>query len=307
MAWVYDAPSGVYKNHALSKKLRYEAVPFMQFAKFASQEPGYGRNKGESITITRIDLLPLATRISETDRLPSGRPAITTKQVSVSPWGYKIPFTEMEKRLTHFNLMDPFQRAIRDQIAMTMDKMVADAFKTTPLKYTPMATGGNFENDGTPSGTSDRNLGIQDLRRIHDQLRGVQKSPGFRNGMYVGLLSVQAARGIKNDPEYKDWFAPNTSEPIVNGRLKDVEGFMLYETNHLDALEHNAGASTVLGEAIFFGADAVGQITTLTPELRMGIPDELGTVQDMGWVGETEAFLVDERPALARVIHVTSE
>lgn len=303
MAWKFDAPTGTYRNHALSKDIRREAIADAMFMRFLRAEPGYGKQKGESVTITRVLNLPLATRVGETDRLPSGRPAIETKQVSVSQWGYKVPVTEFEKHLSHFNIMDPIQAALRDQMSLTMDKMAADAFKLTPYRYVPESTGGSFSTNSTFSGTSDRNFGIQDLRRIHDRLRGTLKCPPFRNGKYVGILTTQAARGIKNDPEYKDWLAPTTSDPLMSGRLKDVEGFALFETNHFDALDNSAGSSTTTGEAIFFGADAAGLVRIMDPEIRAGMPEELGTFQEVGWVGTIEAFLTWERPSLARVIY----
>lgn len=306
MSWTFDAPTGTYRNHALSSNIRRQAIADVQFMKFLRPEPGYGKKKGESVTITRILSLPLAQRVNETDTLPSGRPAIETKQVSVSQWGFKIPVTEFEKNLTHFDIMNPFQQALRDQISLTMDKMCADALKLTPVKYTPLSTGGEFVTDGTADSVSDRNLEVQDLRRIHDRLHGDLKCPKFRNGKYVGILSTRAARGLKNDPEYKDWLAPTTAEPLLSGRLKDIENFMLFETNHFDALEDLVGTSTTTGEAIFFGADAGGLLTVQQPEIRAGLPMELGTFQEVGWVGTIEAFLTWERPTLARVIHVDS-
>lgn len=305
MSWTFDAPSGTYRNHALSTQIRREATADAQFMRFARAEPGYGKQKGDSVTITRIMQLPLATRVSETDRLPSGRPAIETKTVSVSQWGFKIPVTEYEKHLTHFNIMDPFQAALRDQIRLTMDDMVADAFKLTPLKFVPTSTGFNLDTDGTPTGTSDRNLQVSDLRAIHDEMREL-KVPYFRNGRYVGILSTRAARGIKNDPEYKDWLAPTTSEPLISGKLKSIEGFDLFETNHVNALKDLVGTSTTTGEAVFFGADAVGLVRIMDPEIRMGIPEDLGRFAEVGWVGTLDAFLVWEDPDMARVIHVTS-
>lgn len=307
MSWTFDAPSGTYKNHALSKDIRRQAIADAQFMRFMRAEPGFGRGKGESVTITRVLSLPLATRVSETDRLPSGRPAIQTKQVNTAEWGFKIPVTDYEKRLSHFNIMDPFQSALRDQMTLTMDAMSATAMKLTPIKYTPMATGFNLETDGTPSGTSDRNMGVQDLRRIHDYLHGDLKAPAFKNGKYVGILSTKGARGIKNDSEYKDWVAPTSSEPLISGKLKSIEGFDLYETNHFDAMDNTAGASTVLGEAIFFGMDAGGLVEVMSPEIRMGIPEDLGRFAEVGWVGIIDAFLVWETAALARAVHVTSE
>lgn len=306
MSWTFDAPTGTYRNHALSSDIRRQAIETAQFMKFARPEPGYGKKRGESVTITRVLRLPLANRVAETDRLPSGRPAIETKQVSVSQWGFKIPVTEFEKNLSHFDIMNPFQASLRDQIALTMDKMVADAFQRTLYKYVPTVAGGTFSTNGTPAALSTRNLGIQDLRRIRDELNGTLKCPTYRGGRYVGILSTQAARGIKNDPEYKDWLAPNTSAPLMDGQLRDVEGFMLIESNHFSALDNSSGSSTVLGDAVFFGADAAGLVQVQAPEIRAGIPEELGTFQEVGWVGTLEAFLVWETASLSRVIHVTS-
>lgn len=306
MTWTFDSPSGTYKNHALSTEIRRQAIADAQFMKFARAEPGYGKNKGESVTITRILKLPLATRVNETDRLPSGRPAIETKQVAVSQWGFKIPMTEFEKNLTHFDLMNPFQASLRDQMTLTMDKMVADAAKLTQYKYVPTTAGATITTNGTASGTSTRNLGVQDLRRIWDNLHGTLKCPTYKNGKYVGILSTRAARGIKNDPEYKDWLVFHDNEPFVTGRLKDVEGFMLIETNHFDAMADLVGASTTTGEAIFFGADALGLVRIQDPEIRAGIPEELGTFREVGWVGTLEAFLIWEKASLSRAIHVSS-
>lgn len=159
-----------------------------------------------------------------------------------------------------------------------------------------------------PAATSqaDVNLSVADLRAIHDELRNL-KVPKFRNGKYVGILSTKAARGIKNDPEYKDWQAPTTSGPFMDARLRDVEGFMLLETNHDDALSDSLGVGGVLGEALFFGADPVVLATIEEPELRAGIPEDLGRFRDVGWVGTIEAGLVWDTAEYARVIHVTSD
>jgi N4-gp56 family major capsid protein len=306
MSWTFDAPTGTYRNHSLSSDIRREAIADVQFMKFMRAEPGYGKKRGESVTITRIMKLPEAVRVTETEALPSGRPAIETKQVVVSQWGYKVPLTEFEQDLTHFDLNSEVQRVLRDQISLTMDTMCSTALKLTPVKYTPLSTGGEFVTDGTADSVSDRNWEVQDLRRIHDRLHGDLKTPRFRNGKYIGILSTRAARGLKNDPEYKDWLAPTTSDPLITGSLKDIEGFDLYETNHVEALADLMGTSTTTGEAIFFGADAGGLVKIMDPEIRRGLPQELGLFTEVGWVGTLEAFLVWERPTMARVIHGAS-
>lgn len=306
MAWQFDAPTGVYRDHALSSRVREAAIADAQFMRFARPESGYGKGKGASITITRVFPLPLAQRVTELDRLPSGRPAIDTKAITVSEWGFKIPVTEFEKNLTHFDLTNQYQRVLRDQMKLTMDDMVADAFKTTPIRYTPMTSGPTIQTNGAFGATADVNLGVSDLREIHDYLHGTLKAPKYRNGKYVGILSTKASRGIKNDPEYKDWQAPTTDGPFKDARLRDVEGFMLIETNHFDALSNTVGNGSVLGEAIFFGEDAVALATVDEPELRAGIPEDLGRFRDVGWVGTLEAGLVWDSATYARAIYVGS-
>lgn len=305
MAWTWDAPSGVFRNHALSSEIRREAMYDVQTLKFFRPEPGYGKKRGDTITITRVMQLPVAGRVGETDTLPSGRPAFNTKSVTVSEWGFKCPVTEFENNLAHFDLTNQIQQMLRDQMSLTMDLMGTVALKTTPYKYTPQVGGGVFATNGTAGGLATANLSIADLRLIRDQLRK-NKAPYFRNGHFVGILSTRAARGIKNDPEYKDWVAPHENDPMVMGRMKDVEGFMLLETNNLYSFSDLVGASTVAGEGVFFGADPGFLAVIDQPELRAGIPADLGRFREVGWVGTIEASITWDIPSLARVIHVSS-
>lgn len=311
MAWQFDEPSGTFKNFELSDKIRHEALANTQFMQFATTEPGFGKHKGESTTITRFLRLPLASNVSETDRLPPARPPIQTKQVGILEWGVKVPITQYELNLSAFDLMSEFQSALRDNIRLTMDVMVADAFKLTPIKYVPTAASFTLSTNGVAGALADSNLRISDLREIKDYMSGTLKIPPFRNGKYIGILSTRAARGIKNDPDYKDWQAPTTASPFLSGELsQNIEGFHLLETNNFgyerDALDNLVGSSTVLGEAVFFGADSVGLLEVSAPEIRMGLFEDLGRFRDVGWVGTISAFHVWELASLARVVHVTS-
>jgi N4-gp56 family major capsid protein len=304
--WVWDAPTGVYKDHQLSTDIRKEAVAECQFMKFVRPEPGYGVGKGQSVTITRVLQLPIAGRVAETDRLPSGRPAIQTKVVQVSEWGYSVHLTEFEKNLTYFDITNPIQSMLRDHMTITMDSMCAQAFKLTPLKLVPLTAGSVLTTNGSPgANVANKNLDVADLRQIWDTLRNLHV-PTFKGGKYVGILTTRCARGIKTDPEYKDWLAPQNPDPFFNGYMKDIENFMLLETNALNSLADLAGTSSVCGEAVFFGADPAFLAVVQNPELRAGIPENLGRFRELGWVGTLEAGLTWEQAAQARVVHVTS-
>ena len=297
MSWTLDAPTGVYKDHHLSAKIREHAAAQSVFARWAEPERGYGKGKGASVTITQILQLPLATRIGETQHTPTGRPVIQTKQLAVSEWGFKIEGTEFEKNLSHFDINNKFQRMLRDQMRLTMDTMCAEALTGSPIKF---VANDALEAvaavvDTVPAGTRQstvaqlRNMNILDLRTIHDYMMGTLKIPTFSNGKYVAIMSTTAARGIKSDPEYKDWLAPTTREPMLTGQLPaSVENFTIIETNNYDALDNSMDAG-VTGEAVFFGADSHFLATVEDPEIRMGIPTDLGRSREVGWVGTIEA------------------
>jgi len=307
MSWLFDAKSGVYKNHALSSQIREQAAADAQFAQFLEPEQGYGKGKGASVTITRVLQLPLAGRVNELDNLPTGRAAVQVVQQAVSEWGFAVELTSFEEDLTHFDIRNKQQRMLRDQIKLTMDVMCADALKTTPiLAIAETANAITIETDGTASATAASNLTIAHLRGMHDYMRQTLKCPKLRNGRYIGIVSTRAARGIKNDAEYKDWQAPTGSGPLMDGVLRDVEGFLLCETNHDFALDDTVGTSGVCGEAVFFGADAGFFATVEDPELRAGLTTDLGRKRQIGWVGTIEAGLTWEVAATARCIYLTS-
>lgn len=250
--------------------------------------------------------LPVAGRVGEQDTLPQGRPGINTRSLTVNGWGFKVPMTEFEESLTSFDLNSQFQQMLRDQMSLTMDLMATVALKKTQYVYTPAVGGGSFVTTGTATSSATSNLAIADLRILRDQLRK-NKAPYFRNGKYVGILSTRTARGIKNDPEYKDWIAPHTSTPIASGLLQpDIEGFELYETNNIYSFQDLIGSSTVCGDGLFFGADPGYTAIVMSPELRAGIPMELGTFREVGWYGIMEADITWDQPSLSRVIKLGS-
>jgi len=306
MTWVLDAPAGVYKNHALSSDIRKEAMWDVQTLKFLRAEPGFGKKRGDTITITRFMQLPVAGRVGEQDALPQGRPAINTRSLTVGAWGFKVPVTEFEEMLTSFDLSNYIQQMLRDQMSLTMDLMATTALKKTLFTYTPLVGGGTFQTNGGNGGVASANLAIADLRLLRDQLRK-NKAPYFRSGKYVAILSTRAARGLKNDPEYKDWIAPHSENPMVSGLLQpDIEGFEVYETNNPYSFLDTIGASTVCGDGIFFGADPGYTAIVQNPELRAGLPMELGTFREIGWWGVMDADITWDQPSLSRVIKLAS-
>lgn len=306
MSWAADAPSGVYRNHSLSSKIRDAAVATSQFMMFADTEPGFGKGKGGTHTVTRVHNLPLASTVDENTELPSGRPLIDTVSVTPVEWGYKVKMTEFELNLTHFDLTNKIQRALRDQLRLSMDKMCADAFKTTPIKVcSNTATGITVDTDGTMSSNPDVNLNATHVGLMRDYLSGDLKCPPYADGSYILIGTTKALRGIKSDTVYREWLAPQNGQVFITGEIPKIENVRIIETNHFSALDNSIN-SGVTGEAIMFGADGIFLATVEEPELRRGVATDLGRFTEVGWVGTTQAGLTWTAASEARVLHWTA-
>lgn len=309
--WTYDAPSGVYKSHEMSSQLRYAAIAETKFMQFTKPEPGYGKNKGESITITRISNLavPSDGRLSELEKIPEDNMTLSTVAITVSEWGRSVPYTSLSNDLSKFNIENMVQRVLVDQMKLIMDAAAADAFKTAQVKAVPTGIAAlTITTNGTPGGQAVSNLNVNHVEQIRDYMFSTLNVPAFEGDDYIALVSTKAKRGIMQDPAFEDWHKYTDPEAKYNSEIGRLENCRFIEINNTSALSGSLGLNGVLGEAIFFGQDAVAMAVALDPELRAGIPQDYGRSAGIAWYGILEFGLVwtTGNPGEARVVHVTS-
>jgi len=311
--WSLDALSGVFKNHYLSSKIREAAVADSKFMQFVDPEGGYGKNKGDTVNITRVRNIPEPTNANfgERDRIPVDTFSLSSKSVTVSYWGRGVEYTEQAELLSHFDLADKMQRKLKAQMGLVLDTGAAAAFKTAQIKYIPTSlTGGTFDTDGTASTAATENLTISHVKVIRDYMADTLHVPGWRGSdEYICLASVKALRGLKNDPEFLAWRQYNDMERShVKGEVGKIENIKFIEVAHTNALSNSKGTGSVLGEAVVFGDDAVAMATVMDPELRAAIPGNFGLQRAVAWVGMLAFTIVwdTSNDGEARVIHITS-
>ena len=135
-------------------------------------------------------------------------------------------------------------------------------------------------------------------------------TPGFRGtDEFICLASTKALRGIKRDPEFREWRQYiQPGDAFMKSEVGKIENIRFMEVNHTNALANNKGSGSVLGEALFFGDDAVSMAVVEDPELRVAIPGNFGLSQAVAWVGLLEFGLVWDtaNDGEARVIRLTS-
>jgi len=309
--WQFDAPTGVYKNHDMSSKLRMAAIAETKMMQFVSPEPGYGKKQGESITITRVSNIsePTNGRLSENNRIPEDELSLSTVAITVAEWGRSVPYTSLAEDLGMFNLENIIQKKLKDQMKLVLDSAAADAFQTAQVKAIPDGVASlTFDTDGTASTQATVNLNMYHVEQIRDYMFSTLHIPPYEGDDYVCLISTKAKRGLVNDPAWEQWHKYTDPSKKFNSEIGRVENIRFVEINNTNALSGSLGASSVLGEALFFGDDAVSMAVAEDPELRAEIPKDFGRQKSVAWYGIMEFGLVWDtaNAGEARVVHLTS-
>ena len=310
--WTFDSPSGVYKSHAMSEQLRFAAIVETKFMQFVTPEPGYGKKRGDTITVTRISRLAIPTTgvLVENVQIPEDVLTVTTVGITVVEWGRSVPYTSLSTDLSEYNIENIVQRALKDQMKVVLDNAAAAAFKTGQIKAEMTGIAAiNFDTGGSPTQTAAANLNLYGIEQIRDYMYSTLNIPPFEGDDYICLVSTKAKRGVMQDPAWEPWHRYTDPEAKYNSEIGRMENVRFIEINNTGALSASPGASqTVQGEAVFFGADSVAMAVSEDPELRARIPTDYGRSRGVAWYGILQFGLIwtTSNAGEARVIHLTS-
>ncbi len=311
-SWTYDAPSGVYKNHEMSSNLRMAAIAECKFMQFCKPEAGYGKKKGESISITRVSNItqPTSGQLVEGSRIPEDELALSTMSITVAEWGRAVPYSSLSQDLGKFDIENTIQKKLRDQMSLVLDKAAAAAFKTGKIKAIPTgASALTMDTDGTASTSATVNLNVYHVEQIRDYMFSTLNIPTYEGGDYMCLISTKAKRGLVSDPAWENWHKYTDPSAKYNSEIGRLENIRFVEVNNTNSLSGSLGSGSVLGEAVFFGEDAVAMAVAEDPELRAAMPQDFGRSKSVAWYGILnfgQIWYDSANAGEARVLHVTS-
>ena len=232
--------------------------------------------------------------------------------VIVKEFGQAVPYSGLLEELDHYDPEDWISQRLVDQQKLVLDASAATAFKSAATVFTPTGAASlTVATNGTPGATATSNLNFFLVESARDYLVGTLFAPGVKDeDDYVMISNTFGLRGIKRDPLFQGWAAYKDPERKWNGEVGQIENMFFIESNHSTALTSTwtLAGSNVLGEAVIFGREAVAFAEAVTPELRAGIPTDLGRQRLIGWYG-VYGFQLLWTSALAgeaKVIHVAS-
>jgi len=280
--------------------------------RFSNPEPGYGKGMGDNVTITRVANVSVPTddSLNENVRIPEDAFSLSTQAISVSERGRAIPYSSLSLDLSAFDLANAIQAKLRDQLSLSLDNAAAAAFKLGKVKAIPSAVSTTvFDTDGTPSTAAASNLNMYHVEQIRDYMYGTLNVRPYEGDDYVCLLSYKAKRGIFNDPNWRDWQKYTDPAKKYNGEVGRIENIRFVEVNNTSALSATKGTGSVLGEAVFFGEDAVRMAVVQDPELRAKESEDYGRSKGVAWYGVYgfgQVWSDSSSAGEARVVHLTS-
>lgn len=304
------SPSGVYKNHAMSQQLREAAIADTVGLEFATAVDGYGKNRGESVTITRVAEVtePTSGRLLETERIPEYQFALSTSAITVTELGGAIPFTSLFADFSEFDLLNAIQKRLKEQLSLVLDTLVFTAAKTALVKYAPTGVASsNLTTNGTFGAAATASLTAFHVNELVDTMYDSYRAPRFTGGDYVGIFRTRSIRSLMNDPDWEIWHQYLNPQARYNNEPGRYSTMRFVMTNHSNALG-NVGTGSVLGEGIVLADDCLGLVEALAPELRAGVPQDGGRSQVMYWYALLECGLIypTANAGEVRVIHVGS-
>lgn len=285
-SWIFDAPTGTFKNHKLSAELYKASVEdsvFMDHVKALSE---FGRKMGESITIKRISTIaePTSSDLTEGIRIPEDVFAMSTRAITVGEIGRAVPYTSLAEDLSSLDLENNIQSELRRQMKLTLDTKAAVAFRSTLIKYAVTGVASNnITTNGTFGATSTDNMNVFHAEEIRDYMYDTLRVPKIGND-YVAIFRTLGLRGIKRDPDWEEWHKYTDPQAKYNSEVGRMEEIRFVETNHNAALR-KVGTGSVLGEGVVFGEDGVAMIEAVSPELRAAMPQDYGRERGVAWYG----------------------
>ncbi len=310
--WTYDAPSGVYKSHAMSRHLYEKAFEETVLMDYVRPVQGFGRKKGETVTLTRLGAVAEPSQadatLTENVRIPEDVWSMSTIAITVKEMGRSIPFNSLAEDLSEFDIENPIQDGLVQQQKLVLDTAVATALKTAKVCYIPTSEGaGTWDTDGTASTTATANWNVFHVEEISDYMYDTLLVPPWSGEDYIAIVRTLGLRGIMRDPTWEEWRKYTTPEAKANNEVGRLCNMRFVRTNHNAALG-KVGTSSVLGEGIVFGKDAVAMAEALTPELRAAIPADYGRSKGVAWYGILAFGIIWDtaNAGEARIVRVTS-
>jgi len=304
--WAVNSLGGFMASDELSKKVRHAAQPIMRFRQFVDPEAAMGKSRGDKVLFNKISNISTAGgTLTETATIPKNNYTIKQGTLTVNEYGNAIPFTLKAQTLAEISVDDAIKIVLRNDMAKVLDSAAATQFKTSDYKATITNTATTtFGSAGAALDTSNASMSDKNVRDIIDKMK-ILNVPRYDGSNYICIASTNSVRGLYDFFEAKAYTAGETKQMFA-GEVGTYYGCRFIEETNV--LVNTLGTSSVNGEAVFFGGDAIREGIAIAEEIRIDMPKDFGRDQGIAWyyLGGFVKTWDFSNDAETRIIHVTS-
>lgn len=292
--WSFDPPSQTYRNHTFSNQLLFAAAGRTKMLPF-TQVPAnaFGRHMGETLNLIRVNRLPTpqSANLTEGIRIPIDKLSLGSRTITVGERGRGVEWTNLMEQLSIFSPSNFLQKELIRQMHYSVDAEVGEAFQSVEARiiFIPTsATGGTFDTDGTPSTLANNEFTFAHCGVIADYLAGDIHCPPWSGETYVGITTRKTLRGLKNDNLLQSVaLYLQEGDFFYRGEVGMTENIRWIQVDVEETLSNTAGTSTVIGEGVVFGDEAVARVEVEAPHIRLqaNFQNDFGRTQAAAWYG----------------------
>jgi N4-gp56 family major capsid protein len=241
--------------------------------------------------------------------------AMSTQAITVVERGRALPYTKLSVDFAAFDLQNALQMKLKDQLKLSMDKAAGAKFVAGQILAIPTGIAATtFETDGAASNAAVSNLNMYHVESVRDYMYSTLNIAPYEGDDYVCVLVTLAKRGLLRDPSWVDWKKYTDPSAKYNGEIGRIENIRFVETNNSQSsngLRSGVGTGSVLGEAVFFGADPVVMAVAEDPHLlaEENVGNDFGRSKSIAWYGQYafgQIFSDSANAGEARGVYMTS-
>lgn len=286
---VYTVSSlgGVMSQPYLSAKLRSVAQPLFRFRQFIDVKEAIGMNRGDTFLFDKNKNVDTqGGTLVETNTIPETQFATVQGTCVITEYGNSIPYTGKVENMVQFQLEPIIEQKLRDDMVKVLESAAGAQFTAGEFIAVMSATNSVvITTNGTATATATSNLTAANTRTIVDFL-AKKFVPTYDGRNYICIAGVGALSGMHADSGTGGWIdiSKYTGEYAKNIFMGEVGEFynvrFVRETGYLS---NTIGSSSLYGQAVFFGADAVYEAVAQPEQVRTKIPQDYGRDQGLAW------------------------
>jgi N4-gp56 family major capsid protein len=295
-----DIGAGILANHQISDQILEVALGECKVVQYTHDHGfGFKKNAGETVNLFHVNRLPDAADASlqEEGQIPMRMLSFGKRSLTLTEHGEGLQFSAKLQELSKFKPDPIMRKELASSLERSLDTEAArDGFMSSDVKicFSPTSlTGGVWSVTGAAGAVATSPFTSDHVKKISAYMRDTIHAPFYKGSKgggehYVCLSCNTNIENLLLDSNVVKWQQyMREGAMLYKGEMCEVNKIKFVEINRAMAFANLSGTSTVFGEAVIFGDEAVARIEAVTPHLRLNpnFGGRFATMMAMAWWG----------------------